>query len=99
MSILPNKAQVIEELEQFEKDYGDGDEYRDVVADYVLQVADEASGFNHNAIIGPMVAHPHDVLLAIYDSIMQMEGENIQAIAKDVFKTLDGRFAFITKED
>lgn len=96
MSIIPTKREVLDEIEQFNHDYGDGVEFYDTLAEYVIQVAEEAS--NSHGQIGPMVAHPHDVLLAVYDAVNGTEVGDPQAVAKTIFKHLDEQFAFISKE-
>ena len=43
MAIVPSRQEIEEELEQFRKDYPDEDELFSIIADYIEQVAEEAS--------------------------------------------------------
>ena len=44
MAIIPSRQEILDEIEQFEHDYPDREEFFSILADYIEQVAEEAAG-------------------------------------------------------
>lgn len=102
---LTSREEIIEELEQFRRDYSDEVEYINIIADYVEQVQDEADGYSR---VYPKKATPEEpvknvvppLALGIHIYKLLQEGTKFVdagQVAYHIAKELDFHYTLIYK--